>query len=107
MSERCQLLGSEYRAVVLWIDSGIVAIPLFKVDVPSSSQCVGFSAEFSGSKPNDQVERGKVFRPSCLPTCENFGHGKILQIPVISDHVDRECRAFEIMSPSFESFKDR
>src|SRR5467141_1371086 len=70
---RCQLLGSEYRAVVLRINSGIVAIPLSKVDVPLSSQCVGFGTEFPGSKPNDQVERGKVFGPSCLPTCEDFG----------------------------------
>jgi len=51
----------KYRAVVLWIDSGIVAIPLFKVDVPSSSQWSGFSAEFSGSKPNDQLNAEKVF----------------------------------------------
>jgi len=44
---RCQLLRSEYRAIILWIDTGIVAIPLFKIDVPSSSKCVGFGSEFS------------------------------------------------------------
>jgi len=38
---------------------------------------------------------------------EDFGHGKILQVLVIGDHIDRECRAFEIMPPSFEGFKDR
>jgi len=31
--------------------------------------------------------------------------GKVLQIPVISDHIDQKSRAFEVMSPSFESFK--
>jgi len=44
------LLRSEYRAIVLWIDTDIVAIPLFEIDVPSSSKCVGFGSEFSGRK---------------------------------------------------------
>ena len=68
------MLGSEYWAVVLWVDTGIVAIPLFKVDVPSSSECVEFGSELSGMETNDEVESGKVFGPSCLPTCEDFGH---------------------------------
>ena len=68
------MFGSEYRAVVLWIDTGIVAIPLFKINVPSSSECVGFGTEFSRPKTDDEVEGGKVFGPSCLPTCEDFGH---------------------------------
>ena len=33
-----ELLHSENRAEVLRIDAGIVAIPLFGIDVPSSSQ---------------------------------------------------------------------
>ena len=28
-------------------------------------------------------------------------------VPVISDHVDRESRAFQVVSPSFEGFKNR
>src|SRR5882724_1110424 len=61
-------------AIVLWIDTGIVAIPLFKIDVPSSSECVGFGAEFSRMEMDDEVESRKGFGPSCLPTCEDFGH---------------------------------
>ena len=67
------MLGSEYRAEVLWIDTGIVAIPLFKIDVPLSSKCVGFGSEFSGMEADDEVETGKIFGPSCLSMHEDFG----------------------------------
>jgi len=99
------LLGSEYRAVVVWIDAGIIAIPLLKIDVPSSSECIGFGSEFSRTEMDYQVETGKVFRPTCLSMHEDFGHCKVLQIPVISDHINQKSTAFEVMSPSFESFK--
>ena len=68
------MLRIEYWAVVLWIDTGIVAIPLFKIDVPLSSECIGFGSEFSRMETDYKVETGKVFRPSCLSTCEDFGH---------------------------------
>ena len=68
------MLRSEYRVEVLWIDTGIVTIPLFKIDVPSSSECVGFGSEFSGMEADDEVEARKIFRPLCLSTCEDFGH---------------------------------
>jgi len=42
--------------VVLWIDAGIVAILLFKIDVPSSSECVGFGSEFSRMETDYEVE---------------------------------------------------
>jgi len=35
---------------VLWINTGIVAIPLFKVDIPLSSECVGLVLSFPGWK---------------------------------------------------------
>ena len=68
------MLGSEYWAIVLWIDTGIVAIPLFKIDVPSSSKCVGFGSEFSRTETDHKVESRKVFGPTCLSTREDFGH---------------------------------
>ena len=68
------MLRSEYQAEVLWVDTGIVTIPLFKIDLPSSSECVRFGTEFSRMKMDDEVEGGKVFGPSCLPMCEDFGH---------------------------------
>ena len=59
--------------VVLWVNTGIVAIPLFKIDVPSSSECIGFGTKFSRPKTDDQVEGRKVFGPLCLPMHEDFG----------------------------------
>ena len=53
-------MGSEHQAKILWVDSGKALIPLFGVDVPSSSQGVGFSTEFPGSEMNDQIELTEV-----------------------------------------------
>ena len=69
--------------VVLRIDSGIVASPLFKIDVPSSSKSVGFGSEFSGMETDDEVKSGKILGPSCLTTREDFSCGEVLEIPVI------------------------
>ena len=87
------MLGSEYWVEVLWVDTGIVAIPLFKIEVPSSSKCVRFGSEFSRMETDDEVESRKVFGPSCLLMHEDFGHLKILQILVINDHINEESRA--------------
>ena len=45
---------------ILWVDSGEALIPLFGVDVPLSSQGVGFSTKFPGSETNDQIELTEV-----------------------------------------------
>ena len=100
------MFGSEHRSVVLRIDSGIVAISLFKIDVPSSSKGVGLGSEFSRTEMDNEVESGKVFRPMCLLTCEDFGCGEVLEILVIGDHINGVTRTFEIVSPLFECFVD-
>jgi len=68
------MFGSEYQVVVLWIDAVIVAIPLFKIDVPLSSECVRFGSKFSGMETDYKIESGNIFRLSCLLMCEDFGH---------------------------------
>ena len=40
----------------MWIYGGIVAASLLRVDVPSSSQSVGFGSESAGAKTDDKVE---------------------------------------------------
>ena len=55
---------------------------------------------------DDKVESGKIFGPSCLSTCEDFGCGEVLEIPVIGDHIDGVARTFEVVSPSLDSFVD-
>ena len=106
MEGRCQLFRSEHRSVVLRIDSGIVAISLFKIDVPSSSKSIGLGSEFSRTEMDDQVESGKVFRPMCLLTHEDFGCGEVLEIPVIGDHIGGVAGTFKIVLPLFECFVD-
>jgi len=71
-----------------------------------TSECVRFDSEFSGTEMDHKVETGKVFVPSCL-SCVRILVIEIMQILVISDHIDQKSRAFEVMSPSFESFKNR
>ena len=56
-----ELLGREYQAKVLRVDAGEALIPFFGVDVPASSERVGFRAEFTGAEANDEVELGEVF----------------------------------------------
>ena len=55
-----ELFRREHQAKILWVDSGKALIPLFGVDVPSSSQGIGFSTEFPGSETNDQIELTEV-----------------------------------------------
>ena len=98
MEGRCQLFGSEHRLVVLRIDSGIVAIPLFKIDIPSSSKGVRLGSEFSRTETDDEVESRKVFGPTCLSTHEAFGCGEVLEIPVIGDHINRVAGTFKVVS---------
>ena len=91
---------------VLRIDSGIVTIPPFKIDVPSSSKSIGFGSEFSGTETDDEVKSGKIFGPSCLSMREDFSCGEVLEILVIGDHVDGVAGTFEVVLPSLESFVD-
>ena len=107
MKGQCQLLGSEHRSVVLWVHSGVVAIPLFWVDVPSSSKSVRFGSQFSRMETYDEVEGGKKFRPTCLSMREDFGGSKVLKVPVVGDDVNRHTGTLKIVSPTCEGFNDR
>jgi len=58
---------------VLQVGICIVAIPLFKIDIPSSSKCIRFGAEFSVVETNYKVETGEIFGPMCFSTHKDFG----------------------------------
>ena len=62
------MLGSDYWAIVLWIDAGIVAIPLFKIVVPLSSECVSFGSEFSRTEMDYKVE-SRRYLDQCACQC--------------------------------------
>ena len=61
------MLLREYRAEVVRIYAGIVASSLFRVDVPSSCQCVGLGAQ---AETNGEVELTEKFQPADLATGE-------------------------------------
>ena len=42
----------------MWVGTGIVASPLFKIEIPSMSECIRFGSEFARAEANDKVELG-------------------------------------------------
>jgi hypothetical protein len=52
----CQLFVRKNGTKIVWVYAGIVVAPLFRIDVPSSSQGVRFCSEASGTEANDEVE---------------------------------------------------
>jgi hypothetical protein len=86
------------------VNLSVVLIPLFGIDVPASSKGIRFSAKFSGTETDDEIEMMQKFRPAGLTTGEEFGGGEILKVLVIRDDVYRLGRAFEVVSPGPESF---
>ena len=89
------------------VDGRVVASSLFRVDIPSSCQCIRFGTESTGMEMDDEVELRKVFRPSDLEVGEKFGCGKIFQVFVICDDIDCFRGTFKIVAPGLESFENR
>ena len=57
---QCELFLGEDQLEVLQVNVSEVIIPLFGVDIPMSSQCVGFCSEFSRAESDNQVELTKI-----------------------------------------------
>ena len=51
---------------VVRVNCGIASIPLFRVDIPPSSESVWFGAKITRTEPDDKVELRKVLRQPCL-----------------------------------------
>ena len=106
MERGYELFGGENWLYNVWIDGGIVASSLFRVDVPSSCQHIRFGAESTRTETDYEVKLRKVFGASDLAAGEEFGCGKIFQVIVIHDEVDCFGRTFEVMVPGLESFEN-
>ena len=85
---------SENGSEILRIDAGIVAIPLFGIDVPTSSKGIGLGTQFSRSEADNEVELGKEFGPSDLASGEESGCGEIFQVLVVRNDIDWTFRSF-------------
>ena len=79
---------------VLWIDASIVHIPFFGIDVPASSQCIGFASKSSQTETDDHVELTKELRPMGLPPGQEFGGGEVFQVFMIGNNIDGGSGAF-------------
>ena len=91
---------------VVRVDCGIASIPSFRIDVPSSSKSIQFSAEMTRVEPDDKVELGEVLGLLHLPLGQYLGSRKILKVFIIQNNVDKIGQTFQIVSPNLESFKD-
>ena len=60
------------------VDSSIVAIPPFGVDVPASSERVGFGAQMPRAEADDEIELGEVLGPTGLSTGKDFSGREVL-----------------------------
>jgi len=97
---------SEDGLEVVRVDCGIASIPLFRIDIPSSSESIQFGAKTTRAEPNDKIELGKILGPPCLPPDQYLGSRKILKVLMIRNNIDGIGQTFQIVSPNLESFKD-
>jgi len=97
---------SENGLEVVRVDYGIASIPLFRIDIPSSSESIWFGAETTRAEPDDKVELEEILRPPCLPPGQYLSSRKILKILMIHNNVDEIGQTFQIVSPNLESFEN-
>jgi len=97
---------SEDGFEVVRIDCSIASIPLFRIDIPSSSESVWFGTKMTRMEPDNKVELGEVLGPLCLPLGQHLGSRKILKVFMIHNNVDGIGQTFQVILPNFESFKD-
>ena len=102
----CKLFLSENGFEVVRIDCGIASIPLFRIDVPLSSESIQFSTETTRMEPDDKVELGEVLGLPRLPPDQYLGSRKILKVFMIHNNIDGIGQTFQIVLPNLESFKD-
>ena len=98
-------LGEHWFEVVR-IYTSIVPIPLFWVNVPTASEGIGLCSEASRAEADGEVELGEVLRPAGLTAGQDLGAGEILQVLVVSDHIDRRGGTLEVVLPVLEGLED-
>ena len=84
----------------------VVPIPLFWVNVPMASEAIRLCSEASRAEADGKVELGEVLRPAGLTAGQDLGAGEILQVLVISDHIDQRGGTLKVVSPVLEGLED-
>ena len=91
---------------IVQIDHAIGAIPLFRIDIPSSSERVRLSTQVTRMETNHHVKLRQELRPVCLAPSEHLGRGEILKILVVGNHIYRRCCPFEVVPPDGKGRED-
>ena len=97
---------SEDRLEVVRVNYGIASIPLFRIDIPSSSESIQFCAKMTRVESDDKVQLGEVLGPLHLPPGQYLSSRKILKVLMIHNNVDGIGQTFQVVPPNLESFKD-
>ena len=71
-----------------------------------ASEGIGLCSEVSRVKADGEIELGEVLQPVGLMVGQDLGAGEILQVFVVSDHIDQRGRALKVMSPVLEGLED-
>ena len=102
----CKLFLSEDGLEVVRVDCGIASIPPFRIDVPSSSESIWFSAKTTRAEPDNKIELEGILGPLHLSLSQYLGSRKILKVLMIHNNVDGIGQTFQVVPPNLESFKD-
>ena len=97
---------SEDGLEVMRVDCGVASIPLFRVNIPLSSESIWFGAKMTRAEPDDKIELGEVLGPLHLSPGQYLGSRKILKVLIIYNNVNGIGQTFQIVSPNLESFED-
>ena len=97
---------SEDKLEVVRVDCRIASIPLFRIDIPSSSESVRFGVKITRIEPDDKVELGKVLRLPYLPLGQHLSSRKILKIFMICNNINGIGQTFQVVLPNLKSFKN-
>ena len=79
---------SEYWFEVVEINCGIASIPLFRIDILSSSKSIWFSAKITRTEPDNKIKLREVFELLHLPLGQYLGSRKVLKVFMIHNNVD-------------------
>ena len=70
------------------VNCGIASIPLFRVNVPSSSKSIQFDIKITRTESDNKIELREILRLLCLPLHQYLGSKKVLKVFVIYNNID-------------------
>ena len=85
-----KLFLSENWFEVVKIDCSIASIPLFRINVPLSSESVQFGAKMTRTEFDNKIKLREVLRLLYLSLGQHLGSKKILKVFIIYNNVNKK-----------------